>query len=158
MKQSVTLVYGKQTIDITYVPPAPETKTPGVIEFELRGHRKRYIFSPAAWAIEHLAAFEHCHKLHYKKHGREAMFADSALDIVRGIMHVFYAYMSNCVNYAVYHLKHFPPTEGDNYDDVVMDTACHAMIDVDFFAGPKAVFQRVTLVNEGKNLTAFYAQ
>jgi hypothetical protein len=152
-----TILTYKQEIFIRIHVTTPASKFPrdcGVIEFTYLN--QKYVFSPTAWEWEYLNSLRHQYNIYNQQKFDTAiddrtLFENSALDIMRGIWHIFYARQTNILNYAVYHLKHYPNTDGHSYDDSIMESACQAIIDCNFFAMPSMIYEKITLANEGKN-------
>lgn len=161
MSFDAIFTYEKQLpITIHITPPVDKFST-GFIDFMYLG--EVYSFSPTAWEWKYLSSLRH----HYNIHQRQkfdtpiddrTLFENSALDIMRGIWHIFYARQCNILNYAVYHLKHYPNTDGHSYDDFIMESVCQGIIDCNFFAMPSMVYEKITLANEGKNVHVHFNQ
>ena len=83
-----------------------------------------------------------------------------AQDIMRAFMTIFYQYQSDVLRYATYHLKHYPLYQPDSwklndqkrhafYHDILLESACRAIIDTDFFSSAPDGFEKVKIEEDG---------
>lgn len=136
-----TLAYKTYTIPIKIIPP--QLKTYGAIQFEF--HDQVYQFLIRTWGRGDTTNFRFFYSKSYPPLSDDEMFKQSARDIITGIMNIVYARQSKVLEYAAYHLKHFPLGDNATYSDVIMEAACNAIIDCNFFAPTIIRYEKINL-------------
>lgn len=135
-----TLVYKPFTIPIKIVPP--QLNIHGSIQFEL--YEQIYSFIVHEWGKGAPTNFHVLVDTLFSISGDE-MLKKTARDIVTGILNITYIHQSKILDYTVYHLKHFPLGDNATYSDVIMDAACNAIIDCNFFAPTNISYKKINL-------------
>jgi len=136
-----TLAYKSYNIPIKITPPQTKLHAFGAIQFEFCD--QSYFFLVRTWGKEDTTKFRSFYAKSYPPLSDDEMFKQSARDIITGIMNIFFARQSNILDYAAYHLKHFPLGDNATYSDIIMEAACHAIIDCNFSV--TIIYQKINL-------------